>query len=125
MPELTEKELKSFAELAKSIAPKDENAKGREEAYAAMVIKTMREQFTDTDDVTLARVCNMVAFIMHKFGKMTVCELHMALENMLVSYGLASATLAGVCEIGADVSAPAADETEDGRHVAPLIGQYL
>jgi len=122
MGKLTKREREHFATLAKEVAAPGNERQAAEDILAALVIKTLREQFKDADDATLARIAGMVALVTHHFATLNICDLHVALENMYVTYGLAGAALAGVHEIGAkpeDIP-DVPDEDEPA-----FFGQYL
>jgi hypothetical protein len=125
MTKITDKERENFATLAKMLAPKNDEQKTEEDKFVHQVIANMRETYVGADEANLARFANSIAYVMARFAKLTVCELHVAIENMYQSYGLAGCSLAGVYDLGAPAPEPKAGEPADDPKRRHYTGQYL
>jgi hypothetical protein len=131
---LTEEELEKFRAFAKMLSNEDPAKRAEEDKWVLAAVDALREAFADVDNATLARFANAVAYIMAKFEKMTVCEMHVALENMFLEYGLAGCVLAGFYEPDAETpkhssgllpTSARATQSSPGTDEAQNVGMFL
>ncbi len=124
MTELTDEERAGLESLAQAVTPRDEKTKAEADKFIGMILKSLHDQYEGVDDIMLAKFAGSIALIMSKFERLTICELHIAVESMYQSYGLAACALAGVYDSGAPLP-----ENSEPRHSlhddTPTPGQYL